>query len=250
MHAHPLPEQLRQTEVEQLRGGRVVLVERDEHVLGLEVPVGDPCSVGSGERARELSKDGLRFGEGQTTPLVEQSIERDPVQELHHVVLPTVFERAEVEDVDDVAVPDLVDRTRLRHESKRHLRVGAVLALDHLDRGRLADHRVLGLVHGTEATFAEQREDPVFAHDRPGSEQLVRGRREVVGRGDQRRTVALAYERAVRVLGEAAGAGDHVGEGLEVTSGGGQKCAWIGAPRERGSTMSASEVHVERGVVT
>ena len=95
--------------------------------------------------------------------LHEVLIEWLAVEALHHVVVAAVGELAELEDVDDVAVADLVDRARLGGEPLDHRRVGGVLAREHLDRDLLADHRMRRAIHGAEAALAEQRLDHVLA---------------------------------------------------------------------------------------
>lgn len=124
-------------------------------------------------------------------------------QQLHHVVVPPVGELPEREDVDDVLVADLVDRSRLGHEPRDDLRRRRILPVEHLDRGRLADDRVHRAVHGAEPADAEQPLDDVLADLGAGGQPLF------ALFGDERLPVERARARALLVARVAAGAGEH-----------------------------------------
>ena len=94
----------------------------------------DALGVRGVERLRDRAQDRQRLGERQLAAALEQRIERLAVEVLHHVVLAAVGELAEREDVDDVAVADLVDRARLGDEPRHHLGFDRELAREHLDR--------------------------------------------------------------------------------------------------------------------
>ncbi len=99
-------------------GNTAVVRDRaQEDVLRLEIAVRDALGVGRVEGARRW-----RAGWGSPPPAgggPSRSItrvERLAVEVLHHVVVAAVLELPEREDVDDVAVADLVDRARLGDE--------------------------------------------------------------------------------------------------------------------------------------
>ena len=77
---------------------------------------------------------------------------------------------AEVEDIDDVAVPDLVDGTRLGHEPLDRGGLVRELRLEDLDRGTLADQRMRRDVHDSHPAAAEDALDHVAADVRAGRE--------------------------------------------------------------------------------
>ena len=62
---------------------------------------------------------------------------------------------AEVDDVDDVLVPDVVDRFGLVEEARDDVLLGDQLFEQHLDGDALADQRMLTEVHGAHAAFAD-----------------------------------------------------------------------------------------------
>ena len=103
-------------------------VAREEDVLGLEIAVRDALGVRGVERLRDAAQDRQRLGERELADALDQRVERLAVEVLHHVVLAAVLERAEREDVDDVAVADLVDRARLGDEPRHHLGIDRELA--------------------------------------------------------------------------------------------------------------------------
>ena len=74
------------------------------------------------------AQDRQRVGERQPLLAIEERVERLAVEVLHHVVVAAVVELAEREDVDDVAVADLVDRARLGDEPRHHLGIDRELA--------------------------------------------------------------------------------------------------------------------------
>ena len=177
--------ELRDAEVEQLRERATVFVAREEDVLGLEVAVGDALGVRRVERAGDRAQDRQRVGQ-RDRATGQQLVERLAVEKLHHVVLAAVRELAEREDVDDVAVADLVDRASLGHESRNDRGVRGEPAREHLDRDALADQRLHRPVHRAEATPADRLLGHVLSDLGPGREVLVGWRiarcREVVRR--------------------------------------------------------------------
>ena len=83
--------------------------------------------------------------------------ERLALDELHHDVRPTIGELREVDDADDVLVPDQVDRARLREEPLEQIRIARALIRQHLDRDATADRRLDPEIHAPHAALAEQR---------------------------------------------------------------------------------------------
>jgi hypothetical protein len=165
-------EQLRDPEVEQL-GKDTVGVRREEHVLGLEVAVRDPLGVRRVQRAGKRPQDRERLAERQVALARDPAVEGLAVEVLHHIVVAAVVERPEREDVDDVVVADLVDRARLGHEPRHHLRIDREPLRQHLDRDQLADQRVHRLEHRTEAALPQLGLDPVLADDLAGLEVRI-----------------------------------------------------------------------------
>jgi len=135
----------------------------EEHVLRFEIPVNDVLGVrrvqGAGNVAqnRQGLLDGNRPGDLQVT------VQRLPVEELHHVVVAAVLELAERKDVDDVAVADLVDRTGFGLKPRHHLRVGRVLPGQHLDGDLFADERMGRAKDGAKPALADLAVDNVLA---------------------------------------------------------------------------------------
>src|SRR5262249_9020409 len=84
-----------------------------------------------------------------------------------------VLERAEGEDVDNVRVADLIDRTRFLHKALDQLRIGAELGPQHFDRGALADDRMYCGIDGRHTALTDDAFDAVFTHHAPGG-QLCR----------------------------------------------------------------------------
>ena len=160
-------EQLGDPEVEQLDLRRVALDLDQEHVVGLEIAMDDAVVVCRLECEDDRLDDRERVIERDRTagePLA-QALAAQP---LHDEVVAAVGQRAEREDVDDVRVPDLVDRPRLLDEPLDRLRVQRQLRMQHLDRGTLRDHGMDRGVHPSHPACAERPLDAVLAHHHPG----------------------------------------------------------------------------------
>ena len=80
---------------------------------------------------------------GNGAPCLDRVRQRRAVDVLHHRVRHAVGRRAEVGDVDDVRVADARRGLRLLDEALDRRGVAHDLALEHLDRERALDHRVL-----------------------------------------------------------------------------------------------------------
>ena len=156
--------ELREAEVEHLDEvlGAASLQEKD--VLGLEIAVDDAVLVGRVEGVRDLRADhhGTRRIE---VPLAFEAIgQRLALQVLHDEIELATRRRAEVGDVDDVLVADLVDRLRFLHEARDDLGVARQLGVDRLERDLLANNRVLGEVHHAHAPLAQPGCEPVVPY--------------------------------------------------------------------------------------
>jgi hypothetical protein len=109
---------------------------------------------------------------GIERPFLDGLRQRLALQKLHHEVGVAVWKHAEVGDIDDVAVADLRRRLGFLDEALYRRRVLRCFFAEDLDRDRLVDEHVAGLVDHAHATFSEPRFDGVSAIDR-GAEQRV-----------------------------------------------------------------------------
>jgi hypothetical protein len=88
---------------------------------------------------------------------------RFALQVLHHEVELAVLRVAEVGDVDDVLVADLIDGLRLGHEPADDVRVLRELGVDRLHGDLLADDGVLGQIHDPHSPLTKLGGDLVIA---------------------------------------------------------------------------------------
>jgi hypothetical protein len=172
--------------------------------------VDDRLGVRGAERVERLQQDG-RGGLGAHPAELRQALSQVlALQELHHEVGPTVGERAEVRDVDDVRVADPVDGHRLRAEAAHQRRVHRVECMHDLDRHQPRDLRVLGAVDPPHPAFAEQADHAVVADVLPDERVDLGGHRIAQG------TVATVAGRVARDSGgdfTGRDAGDDGGSG-------------------------------------
>ncbi len=157
-------------EVQQLGVDVSVGIPRQEDVLGFEVAMHDPPLMRGVQRLGDASEDLHHPLRRQRAMLFQVGVEGLPLEQLHHVVLAPVRQLPEGEDVDDVAVIDLIDRARLFYETRDDLLVPGELQVEDLDRGTLADHWVQRAVDRAETTLADLLLDFVFADDFAGLE--------------------------------------------------------------------------------
>jgi hypothetical protein len=161
--------QLRHAEVEQLHpfAPDRRLVRDDEDVRRLEIPVHDAGLVRRLQRRGDLAGDRQRARRRQRAVVVHHLAEGAPLQELHDEVVQAVVGLAEVGDVHDVRVPDLVDRPGLLEEARHELGVRAHVGVQDLDGHPLADGRMDAEVHRPHAAAGQRALHPVAADRSP-----------------------------------------------------------------------------------
>ena len=197
------PDELRDPEVEQLHlDAAVDVLEPD--VVGLEIAVDEALVVRRLERAQRLLEDRERLGPRQRAP-ADPRRQRLAFEVLHHEEHAAEGIAAEVVDVDDVLVPDRVDRARLLVEALDDVLRAAELELEHLDRAAAADLAVLALEHHAHPALGQLALDHVAA-------QLLADEQVGVGAG--------AGE---RLAGVGCGAGRHAGGGARPHPDGGRR---------------------------
>ena len=97
-----------------------------------------------------------RAARGGEAVLAAQAVrQRLALQVLHHEVEFAIGRVAEVGDVDDVLVADLVDRLGLRHEAGDHVGVLRELRVDGLHRHLFSDNGVLRQVDDPHPPFTQ-----------------------------------------------------------------------------------------------
>ena len=89
------------------------------------------------------------------------------LEQIHHVKVLPVGQRAEREDVDDVAVTNLARGARLFDEALHGDRIDRGTGVQHLDRRLPLQQRVLGFIDGPEATRADLAKNAVLAGQLP-----------------------------------------------------------------------------------
>ena len=157
-------QQLGHAKIEDLGVDVALVVELQENVAWFQISVGDAGLMRGRDGMGNDMQDGQRLLDRQATSPLEIRVQRHPLQQLHHVVAAPIGHGAEREDVDDVAVPDLVDRTGFGHEPRRDPLIGRVLRVKDLDRSPLADNRMRGLVHCAKASLPDLADDQILPH--------------------------------------------------------------------------------------
>ncbi len=161
---------LRDAEVEQLDVRPPRRRRQQLDVVRLEIAVNDPLVVGGAERAADLIGDlgdlGRRDGAAR-----DALVHRLAAEELHDEVGLPVGGLTEVEDLDDVLVPDGVDGARLVEEAGDDLGLPRQRHVQQLDRDLAPDDRVLGLIDHAHAPLAQLAGDPVVADRLPDQAQ-------------------------------------------------------------------------------
>ena len=194
-------------EVEELHEVDLTSAGREEHVLGLEVPVDDPPLVGLGQRAADLDDQLVDHPRVQPPDALESLREVLPLDELHHDEERVVLEIAEIVELHGVRVVQLDDRLALPVEASHELRITAELGVEGLDGdvpSRRA-HLLLGEIDLAHPALAEHLHDAVAPQEDPPDESVV-----VLGAAAlllEHRSALQAEASLVRVLVVAAFAG-------------------------------------------
>ena len=114
------------------------------------------------QRARHLAQDVDHAPGVLGTELAHERLQVDAVQELHRVVEDAVRRAPVVEDGDGVRMAELRGELHLALEAGQALLARAVRPQE-LDRGRAAQHGVLGAVDDAHAAFPEALQERVLA---------------------------------------------------------------------------------------
>ena len=134
-------------------------------VAGLDVAVHDAELVGARRaRARPAARCAARAA-ARAGPSPCSSSSELALEVLHHHVDDAVFGLAEVGDVDDVLVVDLVGGARLAEEALAQPLVLGQRRVQELERDVATDELVARAVHRAHAARAEQLLDQVAARD-------------------------------------------------------------------------------------
>jgi len=148
---------VRHAEVHELRAA----VGEHHDVAGLDVPMDDALAMGVVQGIGHRREEAQRLLGGQLSALLEDLLERLPLEELHdEVVVP------HVEDAHDVGVGEGARELRLAAEAPDQvlgrLRVHVVRA-EGLDRHGPPYQRVEPFVHASHGAVADQSDDLVAA---------------------------------------------------------------------------------------
>jgi tRNA A-37 threonylcarbamoyl transferase component Bud32 len=169
------PGPLGDAEVEHLHEVAAVGPAEDEDVLRLQVAVHDAALVRRPEGPADLQEDGDRPGQRHRPVPVEDARQALPVERLHDEVGLPLRGVPEVEDLDDVLLPDLAGGPRLVLEAVHQLGVVGVLGPEHLHGHPLAQRDVLGEVDAPHAPLAQPRQHAVPVAENPADEVVGGG---------------------------------------------------------------------------
>jgi hypothetical protein len=168
---------VREAEVDDLRDALAVGLERQEHVLGLEVAVHDPGGVRGLERVQHLREEVDHVGDGRRARAARQPRAQVlAAEQLHHEEEQAVV-FTEVEDAHDVAVREEGRGVRLAAEAAHVLVHPGDVRVHHLHGHVDAEREVRRAVHLAHAAHAEARAELVLVREDAAREQLWRGRR-------------------------------------------------------------------------
>ena len=151
-------------------------MDREEDVPGFEIAMDDAALVRGLQRLAALQQDRAGGLEGQSLPARHEVVERSPRQELHHEIVAAFRGDREIEDLEDVVVPDEIDRAGLVEEALHDLAVARVLRVQELDGDARADDGMLGEVDRSHPALPEEPLQPVGPDD--AAEERIPGARE------------------------------------------------------------------------
>jgi hypothetical protein len=138
----------------------------DHDVPRLHISVNDPLSVGVTEGATDLAEEGLHHGNREWTQLLDDGIERGPLDQLHHEEEHPLHFANRI-DRDDIGVAQGSGGARLALEALHH-----ALAIDQprshdLDRHFAVERQIMRQIDGRHAALAELPRDVIFPEGDP-----------------------------------------------------------------------------------
>ena len=156
-------------------------VVADEHVVRLDVAVDDAVLVGVAQAGEHLHRDRDRALGRERALLLDDLLERAPLEVLHRDVRAAVG-LAAVVDGDDVRVVEARGGLRLAPEALDELAVLGVALGHDLERDLAAEARVLGQVDRRHAADAQAPEHAVAAVERLAALGVLAGHRVILPR--------------------------------------------------------------------
>jgi hypothetical protein len=135
----------------------------------------DPGGVRGGERAGDLRADVQRPHHVERDLARQRRRERPALEVFHDVEVVALRRHAEVMDLDDVLVADLVDRAGFLEEPRHDVAIAGQLVVDHLERHPLADQRVLREVDRTHPTRPDLVQDAIVTDGLTGRDHEPAG---------------------------------------------------------------------------
>ncbi len=220
---HVLVDQLGDAEIEDLHQIRAVLGAPDDDVVRFEIAVNDADRVRRRQAVADLRDHAERAAERDAARGPHEPPQAVPGEQLHDDEDRPVLQLDVVDDIDDVAVADEVDRARLLEEARDRVATLRVVLAEELERDVASELGVLGAVDASHAAPADDLGEPVRSEDFPDSRlRLLGGRpRLLVGRAQHDGEVlvllhlgglrhdAAAALRPHRSTAELAAAGSH-----------------------------------------
>ncbi len=158
-------EHLGDAEIEQAHHRRIPReVDREEHVLRLQIAVDDPRPVRRVQRLQHGQGRAHRGLDIEARDARQRRADRLPVEQLHHDVRPELA-HPRVEHVDHVGVADAVDGLRLLKKTLRELDAQRKLRVEELDRHRPPRVDVLGAEYIAHPAAADPLGEAIFVVD-------------------------------------------------------------------------------------
>lgn len=136
----------------------------------LEISMDDAFAVDFAESAGDLRRE-KAHPRGRNRALFDQLCERLTDEKFHHQERLIGAEHAEVDDIDDVAMPDL--HRQLCFEEKPLSRRFVLWLKHHFERERLVEHGVRGLIDHAHSALRQHFVDAVAIIDHRAFEPIV-----------------------------------------------------------------------------
>jgi hypothetical protein len=141
-------------------------IGEEKEVIGLEVPVDDPCRMGGDEDVEEAIGEAQQGVDGGAPLLVEEVLERVAFEELHDEERQALLGGIDVDDLDHTGVLDLVDGAPFELEPLAQVRVGGGLRVEDLEGDAAARGVDGGVDRGHPASPKEALDRPLAMEDR------------------------------------------------------------------------------------
>src|SRR5260370_41276058 len=129
--------------------------------------MGDPGPVRCGQPVEKLEGDVHQLARWQSLDPLQTDAQRFAVEKLHDDVALAIGQSANVQNLENVVVPDATRRLGFALEPVNHFGIAGYSRMQNLDRNLASNTNIFTKIHRSHAAFAEAPDHAVLVVDQP-----------------------------------------------------------------------------------